>query len=78
MDAILETISTKLAEQLGIDPEIISPDSNILEDLDADSLDAVELIMALEDEYGITIEAEQAEELFTVSDVAELVLSLIS
>jgi len=73
MPGSLDSIRARLAEQLGIDIETISAESNIIDDLGADSLDSVELIMALEDEYGLTIETEDAEKLLTVGDVAAFV-----
>ena len=72
-----ETIRQKLAIQMDIDPDTIQPETNLFDDLGADSLDAVELIMALEDEFGLTIEAEDAEELATVGDAAALVDRLL-
>ena len=52
---IIEKVKELLAEQLGIDAKTINDDSNILEDLGADSLDIIEMLMTLEDEYGVTI-----------------------
>ena len=77
MEEILDTIRQRLAEQMGIDVQTISADTNITDDLGADSLDAVELIMALEDQFDLTIEAEDAEQLLTVGDTAELVYRLL-
>ncbi|MCL2137590.1 MAG: acyl carrier protein [Coriobacteriia bacterium] len=72
-----ETIRIKLAEQLEIDYLTILPESHIFDDLGADSLDAVELIIALEEEFNLTIEPEDVEELETVGDVALLVDKLV-
>ena len=58
-----------IAKQLGIDPAKIKTESSFIEDLGADSLDIVELIMALEEEIGVEIPDEQAEKLRTVGDV---------
>jgi len=58
-----------LADQLNIAPEKITMESRLLEDLGADSLDFVELLMALEDEFNVTISDEEAKELKTVADV---------
>ncbi|MCL2632231.1 MAG: acyl carrier protein [Coriobacteriia bacterium] len=77
MAGSFDTIQQKLAEQMEIDIDTISADTHIFDDLDADSLDAVELIIALEEEFGITIEADDAEQLQTVGDVAELVDRLL-
>ncbi|MDY5230751.1 MAG: acyl carrier protein [Eubacteriales bacterium] len=70
MDDILEKIIEITAEQLDIDPDTITPDTAFIEDLDADSLDVVELMMALEEEFDVEISEEEAENIVTVSDVA--------
>ena len=66
-----EQIIEVLANQLRIDPSEITEDSNIMDDLGADSLDLVEILMTLESEMGITISDEDALTLKTVGDVAE-------
>ncbi|MBQ7859473.1 MAG: acyl carrier protein [Faecalibacterium sp.] len=69
-----ESIRGFLAEQLGIDdPETITMDSDILNDFDADSLDVVDMIMTLEDEFGIEIPDEAIEGMHTVGDVVRYV-----
>lgn len=71
---VLTTIQKTIANQLGIsDPATITPETNLLEDLDADSLDAVEIIMAIEDEFGIEIPDEMAESLKTIGEIVEYV-----
>ena len=77
MNSSFETIRLKLAIQLDIDADIIKPETDIFDDLDADSLDAVELIIALEDEFNLSIDADDAEQLKTVGDVAALVDRLL-
>ena len=67
---MFEKICDMLVQQLDVNPDIITMDTNIVDDLGADSLDVVELIMALEDEYGIMITDEQATELTTVGAIA--------
>jgi acyl carrier protein len=67
--AIAARVKELIALHLGIDGAKVTPDARIIEDLGADSLDAVELIMAAEDEYGIEIPDEAAEKLVTVGDV---------
>jgi acyl carrier protein len=57
-----------IAEQLGVDQDQVKPEAAFIEDLGADSLDTVELIMALEEEYQIEIPDEDAEKLRTVGD----------
>ena len=69
---IYDTVRELLARQLEIDPEKISPDTDILEDLGADSLDIVELVMAIEEEYDIVITDERAQNVRTVKQLVEL------
>lgn len=67
---MFEKIKSIIAEQLGIDElETITMETSLVEDLEADSLDAVEVIMALEDEFGIEIPDEEAESFKTVGDL---------
>ena len=72
-DTTFAAVRQALAEQLGLDPEAVGLDSAIKDDLGADSLDAVEMIMALEERYDISIETADAEGLKTVGDVVELI-----
>ena len=67
---MLEKIQAMLAEALNLPVEKVTPDSKIVEDLGADSLDVVELLSRLEDEFGIIIPDEDVENLATVQDVA--------
>ncbi len=67
---MLEKIQEMLAEALNLPVESVVADSKIVEDLGADSLDVVELLSRLEDEYGITIPDDDVEGLVTVGDVA--------
>ena len=60
-----------LAKQLNISKDSIKPESRLLEDLNADSLDFVELLMTMEDEFGISISDEDAKTLKTVDDVCK-------
>ncbi|MDI6715920.1 MAG: acyl carrier protein [Actinomycetota bacterium] len=62
-----------IAEQLGVDESEISPTTSFVEDLGADSLDLVELIMAMEEEFDIEIPDEDAESISTVEDVLEYI-----
>lgn len=68
-----EKISALMAEQLGIDKASITPESEIIKDLGADSLDVVEMLLDLEKEYGVEITDEQAADLKTVGDIVKLV-----
>lgn len=66
---IFDKVKNIISEQLGIDEEEINMDSSFVDDLGADSLDIVELIMALETEFDLEIPDEDAEKISTVSDV---------
>ena len=65
-----------IVEQLGVKPEQVTADAKFIEDLGADSLDTVELVMALEEEFGSEIPDEQAEKLQTVGDVIKYIEEL--
>ena len=67
---MLEKIQAMLAEALNLPVEKVAPEAKIVEDLGADSLDVVELLSRLEDEFGIVIPDEEVENLVTVGDVA--------
>ena len=67
---MLEKIQAMLAEALNLPLEKVTPEAKIVEDLGADSLDVVELLSHLEDEYGIMIPDDEVEGLVTVADVA--------
>ena len=62
-----------VVEQLGVKPEQVTPQAKFIEDLGADSLDTVELVMALEEEFGIEVPDEQAEKLQSVGDVIKYI-----
>lgn len=68
-----EKVKELIAEQLGIEEEEITLESSFVDDLGADSLDIVELIMAIEEEFGIEIPDEDAEKLTTVNDAVTYV-----
>lgn len=72
MSTTLERVSEVLHEQLGVGLDQVKPDSKLDEDLDADSLDTVELVMAIEEEFGIEIPDEDCE-FKTVLDIVEYV-----
>ncbi len=65
-----------VVEQLGVKPEQVTPEAKFIEDLGADSLDVVELVMALEEEFGNEIPDEEAEKLTTVGDVTKYIEEL--
>ena len=68
---IFDNVRNALAEQFEIDAESITMETSLIYDLGADSLDVVELIMSLEDLFGITISDEDAAQLHTVSRIVE-------
>ena len=74
---MLEKIQAMLAEALNLPVEKVTADAKIVDDLGADSLDVVELLSRLEDEYGVMIPDEEVESLITVSDVAKAIEALI-
>ncbi|MCA9508286.1 MAG: acyl carrier protein [Myxococcales bacterium] len=67
--AIEERVCSIISDQLGVSEEQIKPDAKFIEDLGADSLDIVELIMAMEEEFETEIPDEEAEKIRTVNDV---------
>jgi acyl carrier protein len=74
-EEIMEKISKVIVEKLGVKAEQVTPEATFVDDLGADSLDQVELIMAVEDAFDIEIPDEEAEKLRKVSDVIAYVQS---
>ncbi|MBM7581226.1 acyl carrier protein [Caldicoprobacter guelmensis] len=70
---IFEKVRDIIVEQLGVDAEEVTLESKFIDDLGADSLDIVELIMALEEEFDMEIPDEDAEKISTVGDVVEYI-----
>lgn len=68
--ALSPKIKDIIVEQLGVDPEKVKPEASFIDDLGADSLDIVELVMAMEEEFDLEIPDEDAEKLKTVNDVS--------
>ncbi|HSD52160.1 MAG TPA: acyl carrier protein [Candidatus Methylomirabilis sp.] len=66
--ALDEKVKKIIADQLGVDEAEVTPEAKFIDDLGADSLDTVELVMALEEEFGIEIPDEDAEKIATVRD----------
>ena len=70
---MFEKIKEIIIEQLNVEEDLITMDTHLMKDLEADSLDAVEIIMGIEDEFGIEIPDEEAEKFQTVSDLVSYV-----
>lgn len=68
---MLEKLKTIIAEQLNVSEDEVNAESNFKDDLGADSLDLFELVMSLEEEYGVEIPSEDLEKIATVNDVIE-------
>lgn len=68
-----DKIKDIIVEQLGVEPEDVQMETHLMKDLEADSLDAVEIIMAIEEEYDIEIPDEEAEKFQKVSDIVNYV-----
>ena len=73
---MFEKIREIVVEQLGVEEEKVTLESSFVDDLGADSLDIVELVMALEEAFGVEIPASEAEKISTVGDVVEYVKNL--
>jgi acyl carrier protein len=73
MASIAERVKQIVAEQLGVDEDQVTPEASFMDDLGADSLDTVELVMALEEEFDIEISDEDAEKIQTVQDAVDYI-----
>ena len=71
--AVADKVKSIIVEQLGVDDEEVTPDASFVDDLGADSLDTVELVMAFEEEFGIEIPDEDAEKILTVQNVIDYI-----
>ena len=76
MASVADRVKEIIVDQLGVNPEQVVPEAKFIEDLGADSLDTVELVMALEEEFGAEIPDEEAEKLKTVGDAIKYIESL--
>jgi len=74
---VFEKVREIISEKLNVDPDEIKLESSIVDDLGADSIDLIELIMNLEEEYGISISDEEAVKLKTVGDVVYFINSQV-
>ena len=70
---ILEKVKAVVVDKLGVEPDQVTPEARFIEDLNADSLDIVELVMGLEDEFGLEISDEEAEGIRTVGDAVKFI-----
>ncbi|MBA2362080.1 MAG: acyl carrier protein [Chloroflexia bacterium] len=73
MDDQYDKLKTMVADRLHVSEDEITPDSKFVEDLNADSLEVVELVMALEDEFDVSIPDEDAEQMVTVKDAMDYI-----
>ncbi|HIT29288.1 MAG TPA: acyl carrier protein [Candidatus Scatomorpha stercoravium] len=74
---MFETVKKVLAEQLEVDPALITPDTDIMDDLGADSLDLVELVMSLEERYDIVLTDDKTASVRTVGQVVKMLEGII-
>src|SRR3954471_11770476 len=73
--AVADKVKSIIVEQLGVDEEEVTPDASFVDDLGADSLDTVELVMAFEEEFGIEIPDEEAEKITRVKEAVDYIES---
>lgn len=73
MPAVEEKVRQIIVDQLGVEPDDVTPAASFVDDLGADSLDRVELIMALEETFGVEIPDEDAEKISTVKDAVDYI-----
>lgn len=71
--SIEERVKEIIVKELSVNPEQVTPNASFIEDLGADSLDTVELVMAFEEEFGVEVPDEEAEKLQTVGDVIKYI-----
>ncbi|HEX9917128.1 MAG TPA: acyl carrier protein [candidate division Zixibacteria bacterium] len=71
--SVEQRVKEIIVEQLGVDPEQVTNEASFVDDLGADSLDTVELVMALEEEFGLEIPDEEAEKITTVGEAIEYI-----
>ena len=76
-DEVTKLVRDHLVAELEVDPDKVKPETRFREDLDADSLDLYELLMELEDRYGIRVSEEEAAEIETVNDAVEFVCARV-
>lgn len=74
-DDVMELVRNHLVTELELEPDRIKPEARFKEDFDADSLDLYELVMELEDQYGISVSEQEASEIKTVGDAVDFVVA---
>ena len=77
-DSLEQQVRNIVAEQLGVDPSEVRPDASILDDLGADSLDVVEMVISLEEAFDIEVPDSDVEEMRTVSDIERYVTRAVA
>lgn len=70
---IFEKLKAMAVEQIGIDPALIKPESDIIKDLGCDSLDIVDMLMSVEEEFGVIVEDKDVSEMRTMADVVNFI-----
>jgi acyl carrier protein len=73
MESVADRVKKIIVEQLGVEEDLVTADASFVDDLGADSLDTVELVMALEEEFGIEIPEEDSEKITRVKEATEYI-----
>ena len=73
MEPVADRVKKIIVDQLGVEEDLVTPEASFVDDLGADSLDTVELVMALEEEFGIEIPDEEAEKISNVREAVEYI-----
>jgi len=76
--SVEDKVKNIIVEQLGVDMEAVTPEASFIDDLGADSLDIVELVMTMEEEFDLEIPDEDAEKIKTVADVSNYIKSKVN
>ncbi|NBX69088.1 MAG: acyl carrier protein [Proteobacteria bacterium] len=76
--SVEEKVKSIIVEQLGVDMETVTPEASFIDDLGADSLDIVELVMTMEEEFDLEIPDEDAEKIKTVNDVISYIKTKVN
>ena len=73
MEPVADRVKKIIVDQLGVEEELVTPEASFVDDLGADSLDTVELVMAFEEEFGVEIPDDAAEKITTVGDATKYI-----